>query len=471
MLKQPVLTFKDFHKYQSRAIKRGMVMKQAALFIDCGLGKTIITLTMIDQLLKQGHIRKALVVAPLKVVQNVWEQEAQRWEHTQYLTFDMLRGRLEDRLFRLMNLRADISLINYEMLPWLCDTIRTRFGGKVPFDFIAFDESTRMKHTGTKRFMKYRRLNKQIPYRYVLTGTPAPNGIKDIFGQFFILDNGLRLGTVADNFKMQYYTHVKDYLWVQIPGAVKQVKRKVEDITIRLAAKDYMELPKLIYNTIPGQLSDHHQREYTKLETEFFIELENTEIEAFTKASLSMKLRQYVQGRMYTGEEPDRRVIDVHSEKLDMLRDLMFNNKENEFTGTIIAYNFRFELKQLQKLFPKAPYIQGSMRAGEAQRAIDAWNTREAPVLLVNPASAAHGLNLQTGGHQIIWYSLTWDLEHYDQLIRRLYRQGQKKPVIIHHLIMRNTVDVAVLQALKSKGRTQHDLLAALKRYKNEKPI
>ena len=471
-----MLTFKDLDDYQVRAIKESMEKRIGAIFMGTGLGKTIVALTVIDQLQKRKKIKSALVVSTKKIIFNTWRQEAQKWEHTKRLKFSLIhheagRGNAE-RIKRVALVRqADVYLINYENLAWLRKILDHLYKGRpIPFQAIFYDESTRMKHSTTQRFTRFKPYMGKFWYRFIMTGTPIPNGLHDIFGQMYATDLGIRLGTTVTSFRKRFfqsYSPQGSYMiYTPLPDAKKQIQDRIRDITTYLKKTDYVKLPPIKYNPIEVDLPDKFRKEYDELEAKFFLDLGNAKIEAFASSALSMKLRQYLQGQVYVGKGVNRYTEFIHKEKLDMLAS-MVDKKSGMVEGIgncIIAYNFQFERNDLWSILPKAPAIDGRTSEREDMAVVEAWNRGDLPVLLVNPASVAHGLNLQTGGNQVLWYSLTWNLEHYTQLIDRLWRRGQEKPVFVHHLLFRNTVDMTIFQALIRKDMTQEGLLEALKR-------
>lgn len=477
-----LLTFDDLHDYEKRAIVDGINLKYAALFLGTGLGKTIIALTIIDQLLKRNKIRGALVIAPKKAAFNTWRQEAQLWKHTRYLDFSLIHGdagRGSNGYVKRKNLlltKAHIYLINYEGIPWLVNTMDTYLSGRrTPFDLIVYDESTKMKHFTTQRFKKLKRYMPKFTYRYAMTGTPAPNGIHDLFGQMYTVDLGRSLGTTLTSFRQRFFNSVpKDNYSIYTPkyGADKAIRKRIQDRVIYMKKEDYIKLPPVTYNSIRIDLPKKLRAQYEELETTFFLELERAKVEAFSKTALSMKLRQFIQGKMYHHVKGKRHVVQVHEEKLQVIKEMVDIKQRGDarilegIGNAIIAYNFQYEREDLKKVFPTAPSIDGATTEADAMRFLTEWNIGKHKVLLYNPASDPHGLNLQYGGNQVLWYGLTWNLEHYIQLIDRVYRQGQERRVFVHHILFRNTVDEVIYEALKDKHRTQERLLEALKRYR-----
>jgi len=465
-------TINDLDDYQKYTIALAIKKQRTAIFLGTGMGKTIIAQTIVDQLLKRKWIRSALVITTKKCMYNTWRQEAKEWEHTQYLEFSIIHGNAHsgkaEYVKRLQLFKpAHIYLINYEGLPWLAETLRRSFHNRpIPFDCIFYDESTKIKHSTTQRFRKFKPYMNKFRYRYPMTGTPSPNGYIDLYGQIYTIDTGLRLGSSLDSYRNRFFVpsggDSREYRLIK--GSKKAIRNRIKDVTIVMRKEDYQKLPPIKYNKIMIDLPNKLRDKYEELEKTFFLELENTKIEAFSKSSLSMKLRQFLQGRVYSGLGNERTTHFIHDEKLQMVAEMM------EGIGRcIVAYNFQFERDDLQSVFKKAPAIDGRTTDQQASKYIQQWNLKQIPVFLYNPACDPHGLNLQKGGHNVLWYSLTWNLEHYIQLIDRLWRRNQENKVTIHHLLFRKTIDEAVYKALTTKDADQNTLLRELKIYKEKK--
>lgn len=472
-------TIHDLHDYEKRAVAAAIRLKYAGIFMGTGLGKTIVALTIIDQLLKRKAIRSTLVVGTKKAIYNTWRQEAQDWEHTQRLTFSIIHGNVRrgqsDRVKRQQLFTpADVYLINYEGLPWLAKILRQYAHRKFPFSCIFYDESTKMKHSTTQRFKQFKPFMDHFEYRYPMTGTPAPNGVQDLYGQIYVMDLGMSLGTTLTSFRSRFFTRINrnSYnLYVPMRGATAAIRKRIASNVIYMKKEDYLSLPPIYPNAIRIDLPEKLRDQYEELEEKFFIELDNAKVESFSQTSLSMKLRQFLQGNVYQGDGKFRRTIAIHREKLEVLKEMVdLKQKETRILegigNAIIAYNFQFEREDLKSIFPNAPSIDGATTEKEAERYIKEWNLKYHPVLLYNPASDPHGLNLQFGGNQLLWYSLTWNLEHYIQLIDRLHRQRQVKPVFVHHLLFRKTVDEVLYDVLIAKEKDQSTLLNALRLYR-----
>lgn len=475
---------KDMHEYQKYAIIKGVEKKHVAIFLGTGLGKTIISLTIIDQLLKRNLIKAALIVCTKKAMYNSWRQEAQEWEHTQYLKFAIIHGAAGKggaeyiKRVNLFSRKANIFLINYEGLPWLSNALNVSYKDRcMPFDCVFYDESTKMKHSTTQRFKLFKPHMKRFNYRYPMTGTPIPNGIMDLYGQIYVMDLGASLGTSLTSFRNRFFVgNFQGTFTSYVPrrGAKKSIANRIKNRVIHMRKQDYVKLPPILYNNIKIDLPTKLKAQYEELETKFFIELEEAKIETFSKATLSLKLRQFLQGKVYSGIGKDRTTITIHDEKLQVLKEMVDIKQKTpkilEGIGNcIIAYNFRYEREDLRTIFPTAPAIEGRTTDAQAEEYIKQWNLKQLPILLYNPASDPHGLNLQLGGNQILWYSLTWNLEQWLQLIDRLYRQRQEKTVFVHSILFRNTVDEVIWKALKRKETTQTNLLDTLKSYRGRK--
>lgn len=440
------------HGYQVRAVDFGIKHPETALFLDMGLGKTVIVLTIISNLIKQGEIKGALIIAPLRVVYNVWPDELEKWDHLQYLGYQILHGPDKDSAFLI---DSHIYITNYESIKWLYHKTRRMPRSKLPWDMIVFDESTAIKSRTSKRFSMLRGMRPAFKRAIVMTGTPAPNSLLDLWAQYFILDGGERLYkswyTYRDTFFTQADYH--GYKWDPTIEASKKISAKVSDITMRLKAADYLELPKLINNNIYCTMPEKVKEQYEDLEEEFMLKIDDDEVTASNAAVLSSKLRQFVSGALYneTGQ-----AIKVHEEKLNALITAIENNPNEP---TLVAIQFRFEYEIIAEKFKHVPVIYGGIGQTKGKAIIKAWNEGKLPLVVVHPKSIGHGVNLQQGGRNIIWYSIPWSWELYTQLNGRLYRQGQTKPVLIHHILLRNTIDERVLQILQRKEDTETTFL------------
>lgn len=471
-----MLTPSDLHEYQKRSVQFMLENEQAGMFLDMGLGKTVITLTAIARLLDSLQIRAALVVAPLRVIELVWEQEAANWSHTRHLRFTRIRGALAPKMRILKGQERvtpadptalheierddiDIFLINYEHVITLGQWMKTRTD--LPFDMVVWDESSKMKSKSSKRFKMVKHQVLKIPRRVLLTGTPAPQSYLDLWSQIYLLDAGKRLETAFGRFQDYYFRQVphNQYAYKLREGYDVVIQNLIRDLVMRLDAKDYLEMPELVHNTVKVSLPPKALKKYKEFEEELFAEFDDGEIEAFNAAAKTGKCRQLSSGCVYDAEQ---NVVKVHDAKLDALQDII---DEMQGEPLIVCYEYRHEIPRLMKRWPKARWI-GSGSKNDTETA-KLWNAQKLPLLFVQPASVGHGLNLQSGGHNIAWLTTTWSLELYYQMVARLYRQGQKsRTVYVHHIVAKRTIDSAVMTAIQNKSKSQNALLRALKAYR-----
>ncbi len=464
----------SMHQYQKDALQFMLDNPKSYLALDMGLGKTLTTIRWIQAILPE--VQNVLVIAPLRTIYSSWPEELEKWAPE--LTYSVLHGAGKvDALSENVN----IYLINFEGIQWLFDQLKRRFKltGGVPFRGLVIDEGSMVKSATTKRFKILKKMCNIFPkYRTILSGTPAPNSLLDLWSQYYLLDNGERLGKFITGYKRDYFYQVDrmGFVWSIRKGSKEVIYKAIEDITYRLDAADHIDIPERIDNIIKVKLPKKSMDLYTKLESEFFLKLEeDIEIEAFNAPALAMKMRQFVQGAMYTGvriqgntyQESDGTITEgarnfevMHNEKLKVLDNLL---EEANGQGILCAIQFKFELEMIRNKYPNVPVIAGGTKPSEAAQYIKQWNAGEIPLLLCHPASLSHGVNLQTGSHIIVWYGLTWSLEQYLQFNARLHRQGQKKGVVVHHLVCEDTIDERVMTALKSKFKGQKQLLDYLK--------
>ena len=454
------------HAYQKAAVKFCVSQGAAGLFLDPGLGKTSIMLATFKVLKARGLVKRMLVVAPLRPAYSVWPGEVARWADFNGLTWSLLHGPEKDSR---VHDKSDIHIINPEGLSWLFGTygkagptLRRTGNDPWPWDMLVVDESTRFKHTNTNRFKTLRPYLRMFKRRYILTGSPAPNGLMDLFGQVFILDGGAALGGFITHFRSNYFTPTGygGYEWRLIPGAEKQIYAKLKPLVMRLSAEDYLDLPPLIMNTVSVSLPVKARQVYSQMEEDLFTILEGESITAANAAAATNKCRQVANGGIY--HEGGKEWTDIHEAKVEAVQEIV-----EELSGkpVLIAYEYAHDLSRLQRAFPGAPHIGGGVAASRFAAIESAWNRGEIPILLAQPQSVAHGLNLQGTAATVIWHSLTWNLEDYQQFIRRVWRQGQKEKVIVHHIVAKDTVDEAVMLAIAGKDQTQKALLGALSTY------
>lgn len=439
------------HEYQERAIDFTMKVKTPFHMIDLGLGKTAIALKVMERL-----PNPTLVLAPLRVIYSTWPEEILKW--TRGKTYTILHGSQKSARLRL---NRDIYLLNYDGLKWFYNAILKDF--RLPKRLnLVLDESSFVKSPSTQRF---KMLKKMMPifteYRMCLSATPAPNGLHELWSQYFMLDEGKRLGRGFTSFRNTFFHYTGPPIYKTIPrsDAPQGIFNRVKDVTFRLDANDYLKMPPTTYNAINLALTPKLQKEYKQLERDFFLELGDQEIEVFNAAALSSKLRQYIQGCVYINKNGD--YSKIHNIKIDALKEL----RESTNQPILCPIQFKFELKQIEKQIRGVPIIAGQTKGHEAAVYIREWNKGNIPLLLCHPASLGHGVNLQAGGHILLWIGLTWSLEHYHQMNGRLARQGQQNAVTVHHLIMRKTLDEHILRSLSKKHQTQAGFLQELRQY------
>lgn len=440
------------YPYQERAIEKIENQQAVGLFMQMGLGKSVITLTAIWEMIRNFEVFKVLVIAPKRVAESTWTAEAEKWDHLSGLRVVRVLGTASQREQALKE-KADVYVINRENVVWLCEHLKTW-----PFDMVVLDELTSFKNPKAKRF---RALRKYMPKdcRVVgLTGTPSPNGLMDLWSEIYLLDRGQRLGRTLTQYRMTYFypgAHNGNvvYEWIPKKGADKAIAAKLEDLCFSMKAADYIRMPDRIDNMVPVCLDPAEKALYNRLEEEQIVRLEgenqDKEIAAFTAASVMNKLLQMANGQVYL---EDGGVYHVHDKKLDALDEIL-----DTATGPVLVfYHYQHDRDAIKARHPEARVLDGP---GD----IEDWNAGRIPVLLAHPASAGFGINLQYGGSTIIWYGLTWSLEEYEQANARLYRQGQRETVVINHIIAQGTVDEQVMAALKRKDTSQQALMAALK--------
>jgi len=433
----------------------GVEVKNTFMAIDLGLGKTAIALKWFERIRKK-YKNSMVVFAPLRVCYTTWPDEIKKW--TPHLKYQILHGPHKNTK---LNYDADIYIVNYDGLKWFHKMMikPERRWHRV---HAVFDESTFVKSPSTQRFKILKKLSVLFtPYRMCLSATPVPNGYHDLWSQYFIMDGGQSLGKTFYKFRSRFfhYTGPPLYKTSIIPGSQKHIQNLIRPKTFRLKASDYITLPKYIHNEIKVKMDEKEFKDYKTLEKDFFLELDTAEVEAFSAAALSMKLRQYIQGGLYA--DVPGGYHKIHTRKIDALKEVIEGSAGQ---SVLCPIQFKFEYDMLCKAFKQQlPIIAGRTSAKESITLIREWNRGTIGLLLCHPASISHGINLQASGHIICWLGLTWSLEQYRQLIGRIYRQGQRKAVTVHHLIMKGTVDEKVLKALKKKDAVQSDLLLALK--------
>lgn len=443
------------HTYQSYCIRRIIEDKAVGLFLDMGLGKTAVTLTAINDLrYNRFAIRKALIIAPKKVAEATWEAEADKWDHLRLLRFSRVMGTAVQRVKALCT-PADVYVMSRDNVDWLVGYYRQDW----PFDMVVLDESSSFKNPQSKRFKALKKIRSRISRLVELTGTPAPNGMMDLWAQVYLLDGGERLGKTIGGFRERYFLPDKRnrttiFSWKAKEEAEARIRGLIGDICISMKAEDYLSLPDCIEHDIPVKLDGPAEKAYRKLEAEMLLPVDGGEITAGSAAVLTGKLLQLCNGAVYDAEN---RAAEVHRCKLDAFLETV---EQLHGEPALVFYAFQHDKDRLLAV------LSGSglrVRAYTGPADADAWNRGGVDILLAHPASCAYGLNLQAGGRQIIWFGLTWSLEQYQQANKRLHRQGQEKPVIVHRLVVQGGVDEDVIGALAGKGDTQAALLESLK--------
>jgi len=453
------------HNYQAEASQFIQDNAAAGLFLDAGIGKTATTLDAIVKLKAAGLVNKVVVMAPLRVVHGVWMQEAAKWSNFQHLRFSVLHGKKKDEAF---DADADIFLLNYDGLKWFREKMADIPFGESPFDMLVLDESTALKDTSTQRFRHMKVLMKRFDRRVLLTGTPAPNSLMDLYGQFYVLDSGAALGRNITVHKRMFWDSVdRNGFQLQLkPGAAEEITKRTAPLVKRMSAEMYLELPEMIVQDVMVDMPKEIEKLYRDVEQFFFSQLDEGVIEAQNAAVASGKLRQIASGGFYWESEPGVRAIrHLHDAKTQAVVETV---EQCGAEPVMVMYEFQHELERLQKAFPDAPVIKGGMSGARLDEICASWNRGEIPVLLVQPQSASHGLNLQAGGRHMIWATLTWSGERYMQAIKRLHRQGQKNTVFVHRILMDRTIDLAVRHSVQFKERSQAHFLDGVQEYREQ---
>lgn len=443
------------YPYQQYCINRIITDPYLGLFLDMGLGKTVITLTGLHSLkYYYWQIRKVLIIAPKKVAESTWSKEADKWEHLKNLRISVVLGTAKQRLTAL-NADADIYIINRENTQWLVEY----YGHNWPFDVVVLDESSSFKNHQAKRFKALKAIRPRINRIIELTGTPSPHGLTDLWAQVFLLDGGKRLGRTISVYRDMFFVPDKRnqttiFSYAPKEGAAEEIYRLISDICISMKAEDYLELPDLIYEDIPVKLDAKAQKAYQQMERDMLLEVDDDLVTATTAATLTGKLLQLCNGAVY---DEDGSVVPVHDCKLEVFMETI---EQLNGQHALVFYYYQHDrdriLAALEKTGLKVKVYTDSKDETE-------WNAGNIDILLAHPASCGYGLNLQEGGHHVIWFGLTWALEEYQQANKRLHRQGQQFPVIVHRLITLGGVDEDVIKSLEGKDNAQENLLQALK--------
>ena len=439
------------HDYQRYAAEFIIAHPISALLLDMGLGKTSITLTAINDLLFDSfEVHKVLVVAPLRVARDIWSAEIEKWEHLKNLRYSVVVGTAQERISALCA-PADIYIINRENIQWLVEESGLPFD----FDMAVIDELSSFKNHQSKRFRAFLKSRPKLKRIVGLTGTPAGNGLMDLFAEFKLLDMGERLGRLIGQYRNAYFQPDKRngmviYSYKPLPDAEQRIYDKISDITISMKAADHLIMPELLCTEYTVQLSDKEREKYERLKKDLVLPEDSGEITAANAASLSNKLSQMANGAVYSD---DGETVHIHDRKLDALEDIIESMNGRPL---LVAYWFKHDLERIRKRF--------EIREIKSSADISDWNSGKIPVALIHPASAGHGLNLQSGGSALVWFGLTWSLELYQQTNARLWRQGQTADtVVIQYIIAKGTIDEQIMKALKAKDTTQAALITAVK--------
>ena len=440
------------HEYQKRATQFIIDNRYCALFLDMGLGKTVSTLTATD-ILKHDYLEidKVLVIAPKSVALNTWSGETAKWDHLKKLRISVAMGTAAQRT-KAIERDADIYVTNRDNVKWIVDYFKKE---PWPFDTVVLDESSSFKNPSSQRFKALRKIRPQLRRVIELTGTPSPNGLMDLWPQIWLLDMGERLGRTLGSYRSEFFTAGRRngavvYDWIARPGARQRISKRLADISMSMQASDYLDMPDVIDGGLTLALPPDEMRDYQAFQKEQLMQLDNTDIEAVTAAALTNKLLQYTGGALY---DDQHNWHEVSTAKLEALQDIVESTDES----VLIYYQYQSEKDRILKMLPDAVTFTGEPEL------LESWNAGKIRLMLAHPASVAYGLNMQAGGHIIVWYTPTWNLELYMQANARLHRQGQTKPVVIYHLIAAGTIDERVMQALNCKNGSQAALLKHIK--------
>ena len=442
------------HKYQQMAIDKILNTPRCGLFLDMGLGKTAITLTAVEELIYNSfEVSKVLVIAPLRVAEDTWTRECDKWEHLKNLKVSKVLGTPRQRRLALAQ-DADIYVMNRENVVWLTDELSS-IGNGWMFDMVVIDELSSFKSSKAQRFRALRKYITRSKRVVGLTGTPAPNGLIDLWSQIYLLDSGERLGRTVTGYRERYFTpnqrnQTTIFNYKLKDDAEQAIMNKISDICISMKAEDWLDMPERIDSVVSVKMTDKQLAEYEQFEHDCYMQFAEGEVTAATAATLTNKLLQYSNGAMYMS---NGEYAITNEQKLDALAEIIDTSNGQP---VLCFYSFRHDLERIKSKFKFARKLESSAD-------IEDWNNGKIQLLLAHPAGAGHGLNLQTGGHIVVWYGLTWSLELYQQANARLYRQGQQNTVVIHHLITANTCDERVYESLQGKANVQEDLLKSLK--------
>lgn len=440
------------HEYQKYCVNKILNTKNLGLFLDMGLGKTLISLTAIKELMYNRFlVNKVLIIAPKKVAEATWQNEIEKWDDLKLLRYSTVLGSEKQRI-KALNTPADIYIINRDNVVWLVDLYQNEW----PFDMVICDEFSSFKNHQAKRFKALASIKPHIKKLVGLTGTPSPNGLLDLWAQVFLLDGGQRLSPSFYSFRNAYFEG--DYMGYSYKPRLfteKTITDKISDICISMKADDYLELPECVENIVPVVLSPKAEKAYRSMERDAVLEIENADdIDAASAAALSTKLLQLANGAIY---DEYKNYYEIHDCKIEAFMETL---EQLQGKNVLVFYNFKHDYERLEAALKKAKINFRKLESKEDQKD---WNDGKIQVLLTHPASSAYGLNLQEGGNHVIWFGLNWNYELYTQANKRLHRQGQKEKVIIHHLVTKGTRDEDVMEALKKKEDVQEYVLESLK--------
>lgn len=439
----------QLHDYQNYAVDFIEKNEIACLLLDMGLGKTVITLTALKHLLDNGVVRRILIIGPLRVARDTWPAEIKKWDHLKNLRYRVAIGSTAKRIEAINDKTAQMVIINRENVDWLIKH------NSFDYDMVVIDELSSFKSHKSKRFKALMSKRPFVKRIVGLTGTPSSNGLMDLWAEFKLLDMGKRLGRFIGNYREWYFRPDKMngpivYSYKPLPLAEDEIYKKISDITISMSALDHLKMPELIVNEVKVEMNPQERRKYDSLKQEMVMEIPDGVITAANAASLTNKLCQMSNGRIY---DEDKNIIHIHDRKLDALEDII---ESANGQPVLIAYWFKHDLDAIKERF--------KVREIKTSADIADWNDKKIPMAVIHPASAGHGLNLQSGGNILVWYGLTWSLELYQQTNARLWRQGQaSSTVVIQHIVCKDTVDGNILKALKAKDTTQSALSEAVK--------
>lgn len=482
-----LLTPDKLFDYQRECVLHQLTHADSMLWLQMGLGKTPITLTTIVDRMRAGQVKKTLIFGPLRVIQAVWARESRKWSHTKHLRFSVVHG-TKDKRTRALFADADVYLVNYEAMNWLASELDKYYisvGKELPFQMVVYDEVSKLKSSTTARMaggtrdrkdrrgepykvklVGWRKILKHFKYRTGLTGTPAPNGYLDLFGQYLAVDGGQRLGEYITHYKDSYFT--QDYTgWVYTPTDVgkQMIEGKISDITKKMDAIDYLDLPPSRVTNIMVDMPQSLRAKYRDLERHMFTQLDSgTEVEVFSRSSVSNKCLQFCNGAPYL--EDGQGWEAVHDAKLDALEDIL---EEAAGAPVLCSYTFKSDAARIMKRFKKYKVVNlTETKSADTEKIINDWNSGKIRLLIGHPASMGHGVDgLQDSGSIIVWFGLNWSLELYEQMNGRINRQGQTRPVSILRILCRDTVDLAVADALERKTDDQEGLKSSLQRYRD----